>query len=99
LTSVERLRRYRDGFIALQRLDDGTRRLLRVQLNRSGSSVREATAYDIRIDAGAAAPALTIAGDEVALVSGGIDATGETGTSPAAVGPPAELEVRRFRLR
>ena len=99
LTSVERLRRYRDGFIALQRLDDGTRRLLRVQLNRSGSAVRGATAYDIRIDAGAGTPALTVVGDEVALVTGGLDATGETGTSPAAVGPPAELEVRRFRLR
>jgi hypothetical protein len=99
LTSVERLRRHRDGFIALQRLDDGTRRLLRVQLNRSGSSVRGATAYDIRIEASAGMPALTVVGDEVALVTGGLDATGETGTSPAVVGPPAELEVRRFRLR
>jgi len=98
LTSVERLRAHREGFIALQRLPDGARRLLRVELNRSGRAVRSATAYDVRVEAGLGAPALTVSGDEVALVTGGLDTAGEAAAS-SAIGTPAELVVRRFRLR
>jgi hypothetical protein len=98
LTSVERLRAHRDGFIALQRLPDGVRRLLRVELNRNGRAVRSATAYDVRVEAEFGAPALTVSGDEVALVTGGLDTAGEAAAS-SAIGSPAELVVRRFRLR
>jgi hypothetical protein len=98
LTSVERLRAHRDGFIALQRLADGHRRLLRLELNRNGRAVRKITAYDVRVEAGLGAPALTVSGDEMALVTGGLDTAGEPARS-SAIGPPAELVVRRFRLR
>jgi hypothetical protein len=98
LTAVERLRAHRDGFIALQRLPDGHRRLLRVELSRNGRAVRHATAYDVRVEGGLGAPALTVSGDEVALVTGGLETSGESGASPS-IGPPAELVVRRFRLR
>ena len=99
LTSIERLRAHRDGLIVLQRQPDGARRLLRVELNRNGRAVRTATSYDVRVEAGLNAPALTVTGDEVALVTGGLDIAGESPPSPSTIGPPAELVVRRLRLR
>lgn len=99
LTSVERLRPDLDGFIALQRLPDGSRRLLRIQLARDGRAVRAVTVYDIDVAPEAGPPALTVSGNELALVAGGLDTTGEREPSPSAIGPPAELVVRRFRLR
>lgn len=97
LTGVERLRAHRAGFVALQRTADGERRLLRLELSRNGRAVRSATTYDVRVEAGSA-PALTVSGDEVAIVSGATGAA-ETTAAPSALGPPAELVVRRFRLR
>lgn len=99
LTSIERLRSDLDGFIALQRLPGGSRRLLRIQLGRDGRTVRAATVFDVIVAPEAGPPALTVSGNELALVAGGLDTTGEPVPSPSAIGPPAELTVRRFRLR
>lgn len=99
LTSIERLRPDLDGFIALQRLPDGNRRLARIQLRRDGRAVRAVTVYDVRVAPEAGPPALTVSGNELALMAGGLDTTGEQESSPSAIGPPAELVVRRFRLR
>jgi hypothetical protein len=96
LTSVECLRVHLDGFVALQRLPDGSRRLLRLELNRDGRAVRAATVFDVNVEASAGPPALAVTGDELALVAGSLDGTGEP--PPSAIGPPAELVVRRFRL-
>jgi hypothetical protein len=96
LTSVECLRAHLDGFVALQRLPDGSRRLLRLQLNRTGRAVRAATVFDVTVEAKAGPPALAVTGNELALVAGSLDPTGES--PPSAIGPPAELVVRRFRL-
>jgi hypothetical protein len=96
LTAVECLRAHLDGFVALQRLPDGSRRLLRLQLNRTGRAVRAATVFDVDVEAKAGPPALAVTGHELALVAGSLDATGAP--PPSAIGPPAELVVRRFRL-
>jgi hypothetical protein len=99
LTSIERLRAHRDGFVALRRGSDGEPHLLRLELSRDGLAVRRATTYDVRVEAGDSAAAMTVSGDEVSLVAGGSHTPGEAGASPSAIGPPAELVVRRFRLR
>ena len=99
LTSVERLRAHRDGFVALQRLPGGGRRLLRIELTRNGRAVRAATVFDVRVEPDPGPPAFAVSGDELALVAGGLDTTGGPNASPSGIGPPAELVVRRFRLR
>jgi len=99
LTSLERLRVHRDGFVALQHDPAGDDRLLRLELSRNGRGVRRVTAYDVRVVAGSSPTALAVAGDEVSLVAAGSHAPGEAGASPSALGSPAELVVRRFRLR
>jgi hypothetical protein len=100
LNAIERLRAHRGGFVALQRGTDGARRLLRLELARNGRALRGATTYDVRLDAGSSATAMAVSGDEVALVTGGPETTsGEARASSSGVGPPAELVVRRFRLR
>jgi hypothetical protein len=96
LTGLERLRAHRNGFVALQRSPDGERRLLRLELNRTGRAVRAATTYDLRVEVGSAT-AFTVSGDEIAIVSGESGAA-EAHASSSASGPPAELVVRRFRL-
>jgi hypothetical protein len=97
LTGLERLRAHRGGFVALQRSPDGERRLLRLELNRTGRAVRAATTYDVRVEVGSPT-AFAVSGDEVSIVSGAPATAADVDTSPA-VGPPAELAVRRFRLR
>ena len=99
LTSIERLRVHRDGFVALQRDPAGDSRLLRLELNRNGRGVRRVTEYDVRVEAGSGATSLAVAGDEASLVVAGSHTPGEAGASPSAIGSPAELVVRRFRLR
>jgi hypothetical protein len=97
LTGLERLRAHRGGFVALQRSPDGERRLLRLELNRTGRAVRAATTYDVRVEVGSPT-AFAVSGDEVSIVSGAPASAADVDASPA-VGPPAELAVRRFRLR
>lgn len=99
LNTIERLRAHRDGFVALQRGPDGARRLVRLELSRNGRAVRGATAYDAYVETGSSPTAMAVSGDEVALVSGGLEIPGQAAAAPAAIGPPAELVVRRFRLR
>lgn len=96
LTAVECLRGHLNGFVALQRLPDGSRRLLRLEFNRAGRAVRAATVFDVDVEANPGPPALAVTGNELALVAGSPDTTGEH--SPSAIGSPAELVVRRFRL-
>ena len=97
LTGLERLRAHRGGFVAMQRSPDGERRLLRLELNRTGRAVRAATTYDVRVEVGSPT-AFAVSGDEVSIVSGAPASAADVDASPA-VGPPAELAVRRFRLR
>jgi hypothetical protein len=74
-------------------------RLLRLELSRNGRGIRRATAYDVRVEADGSPTALAVSGDEVFFVAGGSHTSGEADASPPAIGPPAELVVRRFRLR
>ena len=99
LTSVERLRAHRDGFVALQRLPGRgpAAAAHRAHPQRPGCSQppRSSTCASSPVPASCVA----VSGDEVALVAGGLDTTGGPNASPSAIGPPAELVVRRFRLR
>lgn len=99
LTSIERLRVHRDGFVALQRDSAADFRLLRLELSRNGRGVRRVAEYDVRVEAGSGPTPLAVAGDEVSFVVAGSHTPGEAGASPPAIGSPAELVVRRFRLR
>jgi hypothetical protein len=98
LTGLERLRAHRNGFVAWQRGPDGQARLTRLELSRNGRRVNRAVPYDVSIGADASPAAFTVTDDEFALVVGGSELNGEAATSPSALGPPAELVVRRIRV-
>jgi hypothetical protein len=53
----------------------------------------------VRVAAGSSPTALAVAGDEVSLVTADAHIPGEAAASSPALGSPAELVVRRFRLR
>ena len=95
MTSIERLRRIVTASSCCSACPTGPGGCCAVELNRNGRAVRSATSYDVRVEAGLGAPALTVSGDEVALVTGGLDTTGEY---PLAVRRRPPRRARRSSL-
>ena len=83
---IERLRWHRNGLIAVQVTDDGTRRVVRFDLNRSGRSITAATELDAQIPAAAGPTFATVAGDELSYLVVEND------------GSSAQFTIRRMRL-
>jgi hypothetical protein len=88
LTGLERILWDRGAVIAIEAAPDGSRRVIRFQLNRTGRAVTEATVIDAFSPSTAGPTFATIAGDELYyLVTRMVDA-GRT-----------DVSVRRIRLR
>jgi hypothetical protein len=83
---IERLRWHRNALVAVQLADDGTRRLVRFDLNRSGRAVTAATTLDTTIPAAAGPTFATIAGDEVSYLI--VETAGDT----------TQFTIRRLHL-
>jgi hypothetical protein len=83
---IERLRWHRNRLIAVQVTDDGTRRVVRFDLNRSGRSITAATELDAKIPAAAGPTFATVAGDELSYLVVEND------------GSSAQFTIRRMRL-
>src|SRR5262245_4683884 len=83
---IERLRWHRNKLIAVQVADDGTRRVVRFDLNRAGRSITAVTELDAKIPAAAGPTFATVAGDELSYLVVEND------------GSSAQFTIRRMRL-
>jgi hypothetical protein len=99
LSGFERIRAFRDGLVGLQTRSDGSRRIVRLQLNATGRAVRGVTALDPPGEAADGPAAFAVSGDEVLLVTAAPGPPPVEFIAGATAGPPAELVVRRFRFR
>jgi hypothetical protein len=68
IAGIEALRHYRSGLIAVQTTEAGTRRLVRLTLDRSGAVVTALSVVDVPLPSGAA-PQLTVCGAQLALLA------------------------------
>ena len=94
---IERIRWYDDALLALVRGTDGTRRLVRLELNSSGRAATAATLIDRTIPANAGAVFTTVSGDYLSYVLSDAGPSGPAETSSTA--GTEEFVVRRIRLR
>ena len=99
LAAFERIRAHREGLVGLQVDADGSRRIVRLELNGSGRSVRTAKTFDARIEASAGPAFLAVSGDELSFVTTGGQPSEPEATGAALAGAPADLVVRRLHLR
>jgi hypothetical protein len=99
LASFERIRAHREGLVGLQADADGTRRVVRLELHSSRRSVLTATTFDTRIEATAGPAFLAVSGDELSFVTTGAQPAEVGGAPTSPSGEPADLVVRRLRLR
>jgi hypothetical protein len=83
---IERLRWHRNSLIAVEVVDDGSRRVVRFDLNRSGRSITAATELDTKIPAAAGPTFATVAGDELSYLV--VENEGST----------AQFTIRRLHL-
>ena len=86
LGRIERLRWHRNSLIAVEAEADGSRRVVRFDLNRSGKSITAVTDLDAKIPAAAGPTFATVAGDELSYL------VVENG------GSTAQFTIRRLRL-
>jgi len=95
--SVDRLERVRwhgHGLIAIQAVEDGTHRIVRLDLNASGRAVTRATTLER--PAPAAKPiSITFSGDDLVYLAEGTSDSGGASGEPASAG---ELIAYRLRL-
>lgn len=94
LGGFEWIRRYRDSLVGLQRLDDGSRRVVRLRLAPGGRAVMGAAAIGTSIPASAGPTSATISGDDLYYLSR-VPRDGQA----SATGAPSEVVVARIRLR
>jgi len=95
LDRLERLRWHGHGLVAIQAAEDGTRRIVRLDLNANGRAVARATTLER--PAPAAKPiAMTFSGDDLVYLAEGASDSGSASGEPAGAG---ELVAYRLRLR
>lgn len=88
LAGLERFRRYGSGFVGMQVLPDGARRLVRLTLDRAGRTVTRMRAINVPLPADASVP-MAVCGDTVGFLVG----------EPANLEQPATVwTIRRIRL-
>ena len=85
---LERMRWYRNALIVLTRDDDGTRRIVRLELNAGGTSVARVTTLEESVPSGVQS-FVAISGDDLLYVESGSSTSSDL----------AELVVYRVRLR
>jgi hypothetical protein len=96
LGRIERLRWHRHALIAVQAADDGSRRVVRLDLGRSGRSVVTSTDLDKTIPAAAGPTFATVTGDELTYLVMENEAGKGSGDSRTESG--AEFIIRRLRI-
>ncbi len=96
--AIERIRSYGNSLIAVQRTADGSRRLLKIDLNSSGRSMTTVAVIEAALDA--AGPTFaTISGDELSYLVGTDGArSGSTDDDDRGSKGVAAFIVRRVRL-
>jgi hypothetical protein len=92
LKGFERIRWYRSALIAVTRDRDGSRRIVRLDLNASGTAVTQAAPLESSLPA-AAETSVTISGDDLLYL---VAAPSDSDTSPSS---PAEFVAYRLRIR
>ena len=96
LAHLERIRRRGHALIAIRVDDDGSRRIVRLELNASGRAVTQATTLEGSVPS-AGQTFVTISGDELVYLVGG---AGRAGGDPPREAPGmAEFVAYRVRLR
>jgi hypothetical protein len=92
LARLERIRSYRNALIAVALGGDGARRIVRFDLNASGTAVTHATPLESSLPA-AGETSVTISGDDLLYL---VAVPGDSDASPPA---PAEFVTYRLRIR
>jgi hypothetical protein len=90
LGHFERIRTYRNALIGIEAAADGTRRVVRLDLNNSGRTITAASIIDTSIPGSRGAAFITVSGDELYYVAA------DAATATAALG---DFVVRRVSLR
>jgi hypothetical protein len=92
----ERLRTYRDGLAGVQRVDEGTRRLVFLPLQRRGLAAGEASVLDVALSADPVPPFLAVVDEDISyLVPAGVTpaAGNDTGLADSS-----ESVIHRLQL-
>ena len=89
LSGFERIRWHRGGLVGVQAAADGSRRVVRLDLNPAGRAVTAATVLGAAIPAATGPTFATVSGDELSYLT--LDAV--------AGGGAGQLSVQRLRLR
>jgi hypothetical protein len=92
LARLERIRSYRNALIAVANDRDGARRIVRLDLNASGTAVTQATPLESSLPA-AGETSVTISGDDLLYL---VAVPGDSDKSPSS---PAEFVAYRRRIR
>ena len=90
LDGIERLRRHGGGFVGLQALPDGSRRLVRLTLGAQGRSVSRLRVMDVPVPTGTASIPLAVCGNTLGYLVG----NPERSTQP----PSTAWTIRRIQL-
>jgi len=97
LGGFDRLRWHRNGLVGAQTDQDGSRRIVRLELDRTGRSVTAATVIDTSLPADTGPTFATISGDDLYYMTTTPDGARADGMPLPA--PLAEVVVQRIRLR
>lgn len=95
LGGFERIRWHRDGLVGIQKSADGSRRVVRLQLNAAGRGVVAATVIQASMPAGPGAVFATVSDDQFSYLVSGAAAS----APPGDAGERAEVVVYRIALR
>jgi hypothetical protein len=95
LARIERIRRYRSALIAVQANADGSRRIVRLDLNDGGTAVTRATTLEASMPT-AADTHVTVSGDELLYLA---TVPSDAAASPTEQSFPALTEFVAYRLR
>jgi hypothetical protein len=99
LGHFERIRLYRNTLIGVEAPVDGTRRVVRLDLNNTGRAITAASVIDTSIPDTRGATFATVSGDDLYYLAVDAPATSSPAPAAAATGALADFVVRRVSLR
>jgi hypothetical protein len=99
LGHFERIRTYRSALIAIEAPMDGTRRVVRLDLNGNGRAITAASVIDTSIPDTRGATFATVSGDDLYYLAATAAGGSSSATAADAPGALADFVVRRVSLR